>query len=102
MHTSKPVIRTSLLVSHLDNESSNYRFVVFSFMCFAMLCGGTIPLYASYGTSFVELLGFSNYQINSIVSMCDYAYHISAPFFGYLPFQVQIVIGLGSGMFIEL
>ncbi|KAJ2448447.1 hypothetical protein EV183_005431, partial [Coemansia sp. RSA 2336] len=52
--------------------------------CLSMLCGGTTSLFATYGSSFSELLGFTQYETNMVASLGDYAHYMSAPLFGYL------------------
>ncbi|KAJ2705916.1 hypothetical protein FB645_002003 [Coemansia sp. IMI 203386] len=53
-------------------------------ICLSMLCGGTTSLFATYGSSFSEVLGFSQYETNLVASLGDYAHYMSAPLFGYL------------------
>ncbi|KAJ2720512.1 hypothetical protein GGI07_004557 [Coemansia sp. Benny D115] len=52
--------------------------------CLSMLCGGTTSLFATYGSSFSDVLGFSQYETNLVASLGDYAHYMSAPLFGYL------------------
>ncbi|KAJ2713827.1 hypothetical protein H4R19_002057 [Coemansia spiralis] len=52
--------------------------------CLSMLCGGTTSLFATYGSSFGEVLGFTQYETNLVASLGDYAHYMSAPLFGYL------------------
>ncbi|KAJ2777640.1 hypothetical protein H4R18_005051 [Coemansia javaensis] len=52
--------------------------------CLSMVCGGTTSLFATYGSSFGEVLGFTQYETNLVASLGDYAHYMSAPLFGYL------------------
>ncbi|KAJ2762377.1 hypothetical protein IWQ56_005060 [Coemansia nantahalensis] len=52
--------------------------------CLSMVCGGTTSLFATYGSSFGEVLGFTQYETNMVASLGDYAHYMSAPLFGYL------------------
>ncbi|KAJ2357305.1 hypothetical protein IWW50_000690 [Coemansia erecta] len=56
--------------------------------CMSMLCGGTTSLFATYGSSFGELLGFTQYETNMVASLGDYAHYMSAPLFGYLSLRI--------------
>ncbi|PIA17561.1 MFS general substrate transporter [Coemansia reversa NRRL 1564] len=56
--------------------------------CISMLCGGTTSLFATYGSSFSEILGFSQYETNLVASLGDYAHYMSAPLFGYLSSRI--------------
>ncbi|KAJ1998722.1 hypothetical protein H4R26_005351, partial [Coemansia thaxteri] len=47
--------------------------------CVSMLCGGTTSLFATYGSSFSEVLGFTQYETNLVASLGDYAHYMSAP-----------------------
>ncbi|KAJ2157891.1 hypothetical protein GGF46_004177 [Coemansia sp. RSA 552] len=52
--------------------------------CVSMVCGGTTSLFATYGSSFGEILGFTQYETNLVASLGDYAHYMSAPLFGYV------------------
>ncbi|KAJ2448658.1 hypothetical protein GGF42_005032 [Coemansia sp. RSA 2424] len=56
--------------------------------CLSMLCGGTTSLFATYGSSFSEVLGFTQYETNLVASLGDYAHYMSAPLFGYLATRI--------------
>ncbi|KAJ1830543.1 hypothetical protein LPJ63_004863 [Coemansia sp. RSA 2711] len=56
--------------------------------CLSMLCGGTTSLFATYGSSFSEILGFTQYETNMVASLGDYAHYMSAPLFGYLSSRI--------------
>ncbi|KAJ2548711.1 hypothetical protein EV175_004725, partial [Coemansia sp. RSA 1933] len=56
--------------------------------CASMLCGGTTSLFATYGSSFGEVLGFTQYETNLVASLGDYAHYMSAPLFGYLSSRI--------------
>ncbi|KAJ1663741.1 hypothetical protein IW140_004657 [Coemansia sp. RSA 1813] len=56
--------------------------------CASMLCGGTTSLFATYGSSFGEVLGFTQYETNLVASLGDYAHYMSAPLFGYLSARI--------------
>ncbi|KAJ1939273.1 hypothetical protein EC988_007358, partial [Linderina pennispora] len=56
--------------------------------CLSMLCGGTTSLFATYGSSFGEILGFTQYETNLVASLGDYAHYMSAPLFGYLSSRI--------------
>ncbi|KAJ2478888.1 hypothetical protein EV174_004175 [Coemansia sp. RSA 2320] len=56
--------------------------------CVSMLCGGTTSLFATYGSSFSEVLGFTQYETNLVASLGDYAHYMSAPLFGYLATRI--------------
>ncbi|KAJ2402852.1 hypothetical protein GGI23_000412 [Coemansia sp. RSA 2559] len=56
--------------------------------CVSMLCGGTTSLFATYGSSFGEVLGFTQYETNLVASLGDYAHYMSAPLFGYLSSRI--------------
>ncbi|KAJ1776318.1 hypothetical protein LPJ77_003520 [Coemansia sp. RSA 2523] len=56
--------------------------------CMSMLCGGTTSLFATYGSSFGEVLGFTQYETNMVASLGDYAHYMSAPLFGYLTLRI--------------
>ncbi|KAJ1854217.1 hypothetical protein GGF49_003105 [Coemansia sp. RSA 1853] len=56
--------------------------------CVSMLCGGTTSLFATYGSSFGEVLGFTQYETNMVASLGDYAHYMSAPLFGYLTLRI--------------
>ncbi|KAJ2203744.1 hypothetical protein IW145_003879, partial [Coemansia sp. RSA 521] len=43
--------------------------------CMSMLCGGTTSLFATYGSSFGEVLGFTQYETNMVASLGDYAHY---------------------------
>ncbi|KAJ2697140.1 hypothetical protein H4218_004164 [Coemansia sp. IMI 209128] len=57
-------------------------------ICLSMLCGGTTSLFATYGSSFSEVLGFTQYETNLVASLGDYAHYMSAPLFGYLSTRI--------------
>ncbi|KAJ2620893.1 hypothetical protein GGI25_003975 [Coemansia spiralis] len=70
--------------------------------CISMLCGGTTSLFATYGSSFGEVLGFTQYETNLVASLGDYAHYMSAPLFGYLSSRIgptQVVQTAGILMF---
>ncbi|KAI8319988.1 MFS general substrate transporter [Martensiomyces pterosporus] len=56
--------------------------------CISMVCGGTTSLFATYGSSFSEVLGFTQYETNLVASLGDYAHYMSAPLFGYLSIRI--------------
>ncbi|KAI7821648.1 major facilitator superfamily domain-containing protein [Kickxella alabastrina] len=53
-----------------------------------MLCGGTTSLFATYNSSFTDLLHFTQYETNLVASLGDYAHYMSAPLFGYLTTRI--------------
>ncbi|KAJ1887906.1 hypothetical protein LPJ66_008854 [Kickxella alabastrina] len=57
-------------------------------MCLSMLCGGTTSLFATYNSSFTDLLHFTQYETNLVASLGDYAHYMSAPLFGYLTTRI--------------
>ncbi|KAJ2521215.1 hypothetical protein GGI11_002078 [Coemansia sp. RSA 2049] len=70
--------------------------------CVSMLCGGTTSLFATYGSSFGEVLGFTQYETNLVASLGDYAHYMSAPLFGYLSTRIgptRVVQAAGVLMF---
>ncbi|KAJ2848626.1 hypothetical protein IWW36_003191 [Coemansia brasiliensis] len=70
--------------------------------CLSMLCGGTTSLFATYGSSFSEILGFTQYETNMVASLGDYAHYMSAPLFGYLSSRLgptRIIQAAGVLMF---
>ncbi|KAJ2077753.1 hypothetical protein H4R24_004940 [Coemansia sp. RSA 988] len=71
--------------------------------CISMLCGGTTSLFATYGSSFSEILGFSQYETNLVASLGDYAHYMSAPLFGYLSSRIgptRVIQSAGVLMFL--
>ncbi|KAJ2797455.1 hypothetical protein H4R20_005174 [Coemansia guatemalensis] len=71
--------------------------------CTSMLCGGTTSLFATYGSSFSEILGFSQYETNLVASLGDYAHYMSAPLFGYLSSRIgptRVIQSAGALMFL--
>ncbi|KAJ2655445.1 hypothetical protein IWW48_005532 [Coemansia sp. RSA 1200] len=71
--------------------------------CVSMLCGGTTSLFATYGSSFGEVLGFTQYETNLVASLGDYAHYMSAPLFGYLTTRIgptRVVQSAGVLMFV--
>ncbi|KAJ1725857.1 hypothetical protein LPJ61_005611 [Coemansia biformis] len=68
----------------MESQEQFTRTLSYIATCLSMLCGGTTSLFATYGSSFGEVLGFSQYDTNLVASLGDYAHYMSAPLFGYL------------------
>ncbi|KAJ1722051.1 hypothetical protein LPJ53_003490 [Coemansia erecta] len=68
----------------MESQERYTRTLSYVAICLSMLCGGTTSLFATYGSSFSEVLGFTQYETNLVASLGDYAHYMSAPLFGYL------------------
>ncbi|KAJ2781369.1 hypothetical protein GGI15_003235 [Coemansia interrupta] len=68
----------------MESQERYTRTLSYLAICLSMLCGGTTSLFATYGSSFSEVLGFTQYETNLVASLGDYAHYMSAPLFGYL------------------
>ncbi|KAJ2383186.1 hypothetical protein GGI05_005397 [Coemansia sp. RSA 2603] len=79
------------------------RTLSYAAICLSMLCGGTTSLFATYGSSFSEVLGFTQYETNLVASLGDYAHYMSAPLFGYLALRTgptRVIQAAGVLMFL--